>query len=55
MLGELREGEKGLVVKMLQVHGLCDASGDGATASLPKNWIDQAQRRICFLFETLGA
>jgi starvation-inducible DNA-binding protein len=52
MLGELREDEKGLVVKMLQVHGLCDDSRDVATASLLENWIDQAQRRIWFLFET---
>jgi starvation-inducible DNA-binding protein len=39
-------------VKMLQVHGLCDDSRDVATASLLENWIDQAQRRIWFLFET---
>jgi len=28
MLGELREDEKGLVLKMQAVHGLCDDSGD---------------------------
>ncbi len=55
MLGELCEDEKGLVVKMLQVHGLCDDSGDVATASLLESWIDQAQRRIWFLFETSRA
>ena len=47
--------KKGLVVKMLEVHGLCDDSGDVATASLLENWIDQAQRRIWFLFETSRA
>src|SRR5216683_1555189 len=52
MLGELREDEKGLVLKMQAVHGLCDDSGDVATAGLLENWIDQAQRRIWFLFET---
>ena len=55
MLGELGEDEKGLVVKMLEVHGLCDESGDEATASLLENWIDQGQRRIWFLFETMRA
>ena len=55
MLGELREDEKGLVLKMQAVHGLCDDSGDVATASLLENWIDQAQRRIWFLFETSRA
>jgi len=55
MVGELREDEKGLVLKMQAVHGLCDDSGDVATASLLENWIDQAQRRIWFLFETSRA
>jgi starvation-inducible DNA-binding protein len=55
MLGELREDEKGLVLKMVAVHDLCDDSGDVATASLLENWIDQAQRRVWFLFETLRA
>src|SRR5216684_821060 len=55
MLGELREDEKGLVLKMQAVHGLCDNSGDVATVSLLENWIDQAQRRIWFLFETSRA
>jgi starvation-inducible DNA-binding protein len=52
MLSELREDERAIVVRMLAVHGLCDDSGDVATASLLENWIDQAQRRIWFLFET---
>lgn len=34
------------------VHVLCDDTGDIATASLLENWIDQAQRRIWFPFET---
>src|SRR5271154_5714832 len=52
MLSELREDEKAIVLRMLAVHGLCDDSADVATASLLENWIDQAQRRIWFLFET---
>jgi starvation-inducible DNA-binding protein len=51
MLSELREDEKGLVLSMRSVHGLCDDAGDVATASLLENWIDQGQRRIWFLFE----
>jgi starvation-inducible DNA-binding protein len=52
MLSELREDEKEIVLRMLAVHGLCDDANDVATASLLENWIDQAQRRIWFLFET---
>ena len=52
MLSELREDDKALVLRMRGVHTLCDDAGDVATASLLENWIDQAQRRIWFLFET---
>ena len=33
-------------------HGLCDEHGDIATASLLEIWIDEAERRTWFLFET---
>src|SRR6201986_1566070 len=52
MLSELREDEKALVLRMRAVHSLCDDAGDVATASLLENWIDQAQRRAWFLFES---
>ena len=52
MLSELMEDEKALALRMRAVHALCDDTGDVATASLLENWIDQAQRRIWFLFET---
>jgi starvation-inducible DNA-binding protein len=52
MLSELREDDKALVLRMRAVHALCDDAGDVATASLLENWIDQAQRRIWFLFES---
>jgi starvation-inducible DNA-binding protein len=52
MLSELMEDDKALVQRMRAVHALCDDTGDVATASLLENWIDQAQRRIWFLFET---
>jgi starvation-inducible DNA-binding protein len=52
MLAELREDNKALVLRMKEVHGLCDEAGDVATASLLENWIDETQRRTWFLFET---
>jgi starvation-inducible DNA-binding protein len=52
MLSELREDDKALVMRMRAVHRLCDDAGDVATASLLEIWIDQAQRRVWFLFET---
>jgi starvation-inducible DNA-binding protein len=52
MLSELHEDEKALVLSMRAVHSLSDDAGDVATASLLENWIDQAQRRSWFLFET---
>jgi starvation-inducible DNA-binding protein len=52
MLSELREDDKALVLRMRPVHALCEDAGDVATASLLENWIDQAQRRIWFLFES---
>jgi len=51
MLGELRENEKSLVLSLRSLHTLCDDCGDIATASLLENFIDQAQRRVWFLFE----
>ena len=51
MLAELRDDNKQLVVNLRETHGLCDEQGDVATASLIENWIDEAERRVWFLFE----
>ena len=51
MLAELRDDNKDLTQRMREVHGLCDEHGDLATASLLENWIDEAERRVWFLFE----
>ncbi len=51
MLAELRDDNKRLTAAMRETHGLCDEHGDVATASLLENWIDEAERRIWFLFE----
>jgi len=52
MLAELREDNKQLTSNMRETHGLCDEHGDVATASLLENFIDEAERRTSFLFET---
>src|SRR5438477_11768397 len=51
MLAELREDNKQLAANMRETHGLCDEHGDVATASLLEVWIDEAERRVWFLFE----
>ena len=52
MLAELREDNKQLTAEMRRTHALCDEHGDVATASLLEVWIDEAERRVWFLFET---
>jgi starvation-inducible DNA-binding protein len=52
MLAELRDDNKQLVARMRETHGVCDEHEDVATASLLENWIDEAEQRIWFLFET---
>jgi starvation-inducible DNA-binding protein len=51
MLAELRDDNVNLAAKMREVHGLCDEHGDVATASLLEVWIDEAEKRVWFLFE----
>jgi starvation-inducible DNA-binding protein len=51
MLAELREDNRQLAASMRELHGLCDEHGDVATASLLEVWIDEAERRVWFLFE----
>ncbi|MFB9949121.1 Dps family protein [Rhizobium puerariae] len=53
MLAELREDNGTLIASLRQLHSLCDEHGDVATASLIENWIDETERRVWFLFETL--
>lgn len=51
MLAELREDNKQLTASLRELHELCDEHGDVATASLIEVWIDEAERRVWFLFE----
>jgi starvation-inducible DNA-binding protein len=55
MLAELREDNARLAEYMRKTHDLCDEYKDVATASLLENWIDEAERRVWFLFETVRA
>jgi starvation-inducible DNA-binding protein len=52
MLVELRENNIQLAARLRDAHGLCDEHGDIATAGLLKTWIDEAEGRVWFLFET---
>ncbi|ACB93798.1 Dps family protein [Beijerinckia indica] len=52
MLAELRDDNKQLVAYLRELHGVCDAAHDVATASLIENWIDEGERRTWFLFES---
>ena len=52
MLAELREDNKALAERLREAHDVCDEHRDVATASLIEVWIDEAERRTWFLFES---
>ena len=52
MLAELRDDNQRVVASMREAHGLCDEHEDVATASLLEVFIDEAERRVWFLYET---
>jgi starvation-inducible DNA-binding protein len=52
MLAELRSDNQAVITALREAHALCDEENDVATASLIENWIDQAERRVWFLYET---
>ena len=52
MLAELRDDNKQLAARLREAHGLCGEHGDVASGSLIETWIDEAERRVWFLFET---
>jgi starvation-inducible DNA-binding protein len=51
MLAELRDDNLQLAAHMREAHGVCEEHGDVASASFLENWIDEAERRVWFLFE----
>jgi starvation-inducible DNA-binding protein len=52
MLQELMGDNKALVASMRVAHEIADEHEDVATTSLLENFIDQAERRVWFLFES---
>jgi starvation-inducible DNA-binding protein len=52
MLRELMADNKAVVAAMRDCHELCGEHDDVATASILENFIDQAERRLWFMFET---
>ena len=52
MLAELRDDNLQLAARMRETHRLCDENGDVARASLIEPWIDEAEGRTRFLFES---
>jgi len=52
MLAELREDNQALIASMREAHSLCDEQHDVGTGSKLEEWIDQAEKRVWFLFET---
>lgn len=52
MLAELREDNQSLIASLRTTHDLCDEERDVATNSYIEPWIDEAERRVWFLFES---
>jgi starvation-inducible DNA-binding protein len=52
MLAELREDNKTLSASLREAHNLCDEHRDIASAGLIEVWVDEAERRTWFLFES---
>jgi starvation-inducible DNA-binding protein len=53
MLSELHQDNLQLVEYMRSTHEITSRHNDVATTSLLENWIDEAERRAWFLFETI--
>ena len=51
MLAELRSDNQTLIMSLREAHQLCAEENDVATTSLIETWIDQAERRVWFLYE----
>jgi starvation-inducible DNA-binding protein len=51
MIAELRDDNQRVVTSMREAHDVCDEHNDVATASLLETFIDEAEKRIWFLYE----
>ena len=52
MLAELRDDNIQMIARMRETHLLCNENRDVASASLLEPWIDEAEGRVWFLFES---
>jgi starvation-inducible DNA-binding protein len=52
MLAELRDDNQRFIASMRATHDLCEEHNDVATTSLLENYIDEAEKRTWFLFES---
>lgn len=52
MLAELREDNQRLIAALREAHNVCDRYNDSASASLLEVFIDEAERRVWFLYES---
>jgi hypothetical protein len=55
MLGELCQDNQRLVAFLLETHELCERFSDVATARLIEVWIDETEKRVWFLAETVSS
>ena len=53
MLNELREDNATFIEILRQAHEVADEAKDAATTSMIEVWLDEAERRQWFLFETI--
>ena len=51
MIAELRNDNQRVVTAMREAHDVCDEHNDVATASLLETFIDEAEKRVWFLYE----
>jgi len=51
MLAELRDDNQRFISAMRETHDVCDEHNDVATTSLLEVYIDEAEKRVWFLFE----
>jgi starvation-inducible DNA-binding protein len=55
MLAELADDNRRLASFLRSTHAVCEPYGDVATTSLLETWIDEAENRSWYLFETTRA
>jgi starvation-inducible DNA-binding protein len=52
MLAELCDDNRALTTRLREAHDVCEEHGDVGTTAMIEVWIDEAERRTWFLFET---